>query len=87
MDAAVHTDTYTRSTNAVSPPSCTNMDTQALTQTDTIHTQTQTHRHIDTHTHTHTTRGSLVHHTTHMHTLRHAMYVLFYDYTHRQSVT
>ena len=49
--------------------------------------QTQsTHRH--THTQTQHEEGStLVHPTIHMYTLGHAMYVLFYDCTHRQSVT
>ena len=50
-----------------------------------VHTCTHvhTHTHTRTHTHTHYKEGSaLVHHTTHMHTLGHAMHVLFYNFTH-----
>ena len=90
----LYTQTHTQGPQTQSlQPSCTNMDTQPLTQTDTILTQTHTDTHRHTHTHTHTQHkevSNLVHHTTHtthMHTLGHAMYVLFYDYAHRQSVT
>ena len=88
----LYTQTHTQGPQTQSlQPSCTNMDTQALTQTDTIHTQTHTDTHTHTHnTHTHTQHeegSSLVHHTTHMYTLGHAMYVPFYECTHRQSVT
>ena len=44
---------------------------------------THTHKHTHTHTHTECKEGStLLHPTTHMYTLGHAMYVLFYDCTH-----
>ena len=50
----------------------------------------QTYKYMQARTHVHTLQGrqysSSPHHT-HMNTLGHAMYVLFYDSPHRQSVT
>ena len=135
MQLYTQTHTHGPQTQSLQGP-CTNMDTQVLSQTDTVHsclvssmtahtprsqgppphtyvpTYTQTHtmqerqyssslHHTHVHTCTHTHRlhtqthmylqykegSTLVHPTTHMYTLGHAMYVLFYDCTHRQSVT
>ena len=51
------------------------------------HTHTCTYAHTHAHTYTQHKQYSIIHHTTHMYTLGHAMYVLFYECTHLQSVT
>ena len=56
------------------------------THVHTPHECARAHTHTYTHC-THKEGSTLVHHTTHMYTLGQAMYVLFYDCTHQQSVT
>ena len=84
MHTRKHAHTYARM------HACTSMYTHArmykhVQACTRMHACTRTHActHTHAHTHTHYKEGSaLVHHTTHMYTLGHAMYVLFYDFTH-----